>query len=167
MPLFRSISAPHRNYDAPMSHFRVQHIEHFPIGHRFESAEIELTADAIVAFARQFDPQPMHTDEAAAASGFFGRLVASGWHTAALTMRLMVEARPFGAGAFIGVRVEDMRFHRPVASGAKLHAAAEILEITPPRDSFARAVLAVTTFADGQPVLTQRWTILAPSRGTE
>jgi acyl dehydratase len=143
----------------------VRYIEEFAVGHTFESAEIELTAEAIVAFARQFDPQAMHTDAAAARGGFFGRLVASGWHTAALTMKLMVEARPFGAGAFIGVRVEDMRFHRPVEPGARVRAVGEILEIGESRGSFARAAMAVTTFADGEPVLSQRWTILAPSRG--
>src|SRR5690606_10617766 len=127
--------------------------------------EVTLTGEAIIDFARQFDPQAMHTDPAAAAGGFFGRLVASGWHTAAVTMRLMVEARPFGAGPFIGVRVEDMRFHRPVGPGARLRAEAEILEIGAARDGFARATLAVTTFADDEPALTQRWTILAPSRG--
>lgn len=139
-------------------------IQDLGAGHIIRSGEITLTADAIIDFARQFDPQAMHTDPAAAAHGFFGRLVASGWHTAAITMRLMVEAGPFGAGPFIGMRVEDMRFTRPVEPGATLRAEAQILEIGPARDGFARAALAVTTFADGEPVLTQRWTILAPSR---
>lgn len=66
------------------------------------SASLAVTADAIKAFAREFDPQPFHIDEAAAEHTFFGRLAASGWHTAALTMRLNVEGGLPIAGGIIG-----------------------------------------------------------------
>ena len=69
------------------------YLEDLHVGQRFESASHVVTTDEIKAFARQFDPQPFHLDEAAAARSMFGGLAASGWHTAALTMRLLVGGR--------------------------------------------------------------------------
>ena len=76
------------------------------IGQAFETGSLVISREDIVAFAASFDPQPMHLDEAAAEQTLFGRLVASGWHVAALTMRLMVQARPFGATPLIGAEIE-------------------------------------------------------------
>ncbi|WP_417564257.1 MaoC/PaaZ C-terminal domain-containing protein [Microbacterium sp.] len=67
-------------------------------GWTFRSGETEMTAEAIVAFASQYDPQPFHVDAAAAPGTFFNRLVASGWHTAAITMRLLVDGLPLATG---------------------------------------------------------------------
>lgn len=142
-----------------------RYAEDLAVGQRFESARLPVTADAIREFARQYDPQAMHMDDAAAAAGFFGRLVASGWHTAALTMKLIVEARPFGDAPFIGVRVDEMRFHKPVEPGAQLRAIAEVTGIGASRsDGYGRVFFAVTTLAGDDIVLTQRWTTLAPAR---
>jgi acyl dehydratase len=116
-------------------------------------------------FAAQFDPQPMHTEDAAARAGFFGRLVASGWHTVALTMRLMVEARPLGAAPLIGARVDELRFTKPVEPGARLRVIAEVTGKGPSRvPGHGRISYTVTTLADEAPVLTQKWTVLAPLR---
>ena len=65
--------------------------EDFQVGQKFGSGTVNVTADRIKAFAAEFDPQPFHLDEEAARGTFFGELVASGWHTAAMTMRLLVE----------------------------------------------------------------------------
>ena len=70
------------------------YLEDLTEGRRFESAERTLDAAAIMAFASEFDPQPFHTDPTAAEATFFRGLAASGWHTAALTMRLLVESLP-------------------------------------------------------------------------
>ena len=75
------------------------YVRDIAVGDRFVSAEATLTAAEIKAFAAQFDPQPFHLDEAAAAASFFGGLAASGWHTAALTMRLLVECMPIARAA--------------------------------------------------------------------
>ena len=77
--------------------------EDFYIGQKFQSAaSYKVTAEEIKAFARDYDPQPFHTDEAAAKATFFGGLAASGWHTAAMTMRLLTEVGPQVAGGLIG-----------------------------------------------------------------
>src|SRR5580765_6010364 len=69
-----------------------RYFEDFAVGQKFSSGTIEVTAERIKSFAREFDPQPFHTDEEAARHSFFGALVASGWHTAAMTMRLFAES---------------------------------------------------------------------------
>ncbi|KQV32648.1 hypothetical protein ASC97_03525 [Rhizobium sp. Root1203] len=91
-------------------------------GYSIRSEPIHLTKDAIVRFASEFDPQPFHLDEAAAANSFFGRLVASGAHTYALTMRLGVNAGVFTGNAIAGLGVDDVRFHKPVRPDSLLSA---------------------------------------------
>ncbi len=66
------------------------YLEDISPGDRWVTESVEITASDIIGFARQYDPQPFHTDEVAAKTSFFGGLAASGWHTAAVTMRLMV-----------------------------------------------------------------------------
>ena len=96
-------------------------------GDVFESGEYALNAEDIKAFARQFDPQDFHLDEAAAEAGFFHDLVASGWHTAAITMRLVVESVPLASG-IIGATV-DLSWKRPVRPGERLRVRTVIDEI--------------------------------------
>lgn len=86
-----------------------------------------VTAEEIIAFARQFDPQPFHLDPEAAKASIFGGLAASGWHTAAMTMRLLVDSVPF-AGGSIGAGQEELRWPRPVYPGDVLRIRTEILE---------------------------------------
>ena len=76
--------------------------------------------ERVKAFAAEFDPQPFHLDEAAASSSIFGGLVASGWHTAAMTMRLMVESDMRIAGGLVGVGVEQIRWPQPVRPGDRI-----------------------------------------------
>ena len=96
------------------------YLEDFREGQRFVSASREVTAAEIKAFAAAFDPQPFHLDEAAAERSFFGGLAASGWHTAALTMRLLVDGGLPVAGGVIGAS-GALSWPRPTRPGDVLH----------------------------------------------
>ena len=104
-------------------------LEEFAPGQKFVSRALPLDAAAIKAFATQFDPQPFHLDETAARDSFFGGLAASGWHTAALSMRLLVESGFRPAGGIIGSRADELKWPRPVRPGDELHVEAEVLEV--------------------------------------
>lgn len=84
------------------------------MGQVFNSGRLRVDSRAITAFAEQFDPQPYHLDEEMARRSPFGRLVASGWHTAALTMRLLVDGEFRPAGGIIGVGFDELSWPRPV-----------------------------------------------------
>jgi acyl dehydratase len=88
-------------------------------------------AEAIKAFATAFDPQPFHLDDDAAEGSFFQGLSASGWHTAALTMRLLVDGDLKPAGGIIGVWADEMKWPRPVRPGDELEVEAEVLAVRP------------------------------------
>ena len=105
--------------------------EDFNVGQTFGSGTVTLTADDIKAFAAKYDPQPFHTDERVAAGTFFGGLVASGWHTAAVTMRLLVQSDLRVAGGLIGAGLDEMKWPRPVRPGDTLHVGLEIIETRP------------------------------------
>lgn len=102
--------------------------EDFRPGQVFELASrFRVEADAVKAFAREFDPQPFHLDEEAAGDSVFGGLVASGWHTSAITMRLLVEGDFEIAGGLVGLGVEQLRWPRPTRPGDELRVRVEIL----------------------------------------
>ena len=103
----------------------------FRPGQRFRSASRTITAEEIKAFARDFDPQPFHLDEAEAARSLFGGLVASGWHTAVLAMRLNVDGALPVAGGIIGGAIDELRWPTPVRPGDTLTAENEVLEVIP------------------------------------
>ena len=107
------------------------YLEDLAVGQRFTSASVTVSAEEIRAFARAFDPQPFHVDEEAAASTFFGALAASGWHTAALTMKLIVGALPL-AGGVIGAGGE-IAWPAPTRPGDTLTVEIEVVELTPSR----------------------------------
>jgi acyl dehydratase len=102
------------------------------VGQRFTSGAYRLDEAQIKAFAVQFDPQPFHTDEQAAERTFFKGLAASGWHTAAITMRLNVESGPPLAGGFVGAGGE-LSWPAPTRPGDVLHVESEVVEVTPSR----------------------------------
>lgn len=90
------------------------YLEDLFVDQRFGGGPIAVTTEEIKAFATKFDPQPFHLDEGAAAHSLFGGLVASGWHTASLTMRMLTECAPFAGGLVgIGGKVEWLRPVRP------------------------------------------------------
>lgn len=108
--------------------------EDFRVGDVDEFGEQPVTQEAIIAFARQFDPQPFHIDEAAAQRSVFGGLIASGWHTASLCMRMAVD-RFLGptSGSLGSPGIDELRWHKPVRPGDTLHLRLEVLEVTPSR----------------------------------
>jgi acyl dehydratase len=97
-------------------------------GLRITNGPVTVSAEEVKAFAAQFDPQPFHLDEDAAADSFFGKLAASGWHTAAIGMRLLVTGGPRLAGGYIGAGGE-LAWTRPVYAGDSLSLEAEVVEI--------------------------------------
>jgi acyl dehydratase len=110
-----------------------RYLEDFSIGERRTTASVEITEADSLSFARTFDPQPMHIDREAAARGSFGGLIASGWHTAALVMRLIAEARLFGDTEVLGMGVDEIRWPRPVRPGDTIQAEVEVTSVTPSR----------------------------------
>jgi acyl dehydratase len=118
------------------------YFEDFQIGRRFTTGRAVIDRDAIKAFAASFDPQPFHLDEKAAETSFFGRLAASGWHTAALTMRLIVtEGLPI-AGGVIGAG-GDIQWPRPTWPGDELRVVSEVIEAKPSRSKPDRGMVTV------------------------
>ena len=143
------------------------YLEDLSVGQTFRSAAASVDAGPMRAFAAEFDPQPFHLDEAAGRSSLFGGLVASGWHTAALTMRLMVQGEFRIAGGLIGAGVESIRWPWPVRPGDVLRVESEIVEIRPSSSNPERGVVRVksTTFnQDDQPVMSQVAYVIVPRR---
>ena len=111
---------------------RKLYLEDLTVGDRFQSDGHELDAEQIKAFAVLFDPQPFHTDEEAAKSTFFGGLAASGWHTASITMRLLVQSGIPLANGIIGSGGQ-ISWPQPTRPGDVLRVESEVMEITPSR----------------------------------
>lgn len=103
------------------------YFDNFDIGSTFRAGPVEMTAEEIVAFASRFDPQPFHTDEVAAEHTFFKGLAASGWHTAAVTMQMLVQALPVADG-LIGAGLDELRWPQPTRPGDVLRVVCEVLE---------------------------------------
>ncbi|MEA2964864.1 MAG: hypothetical protein QOI46_4962 [Alphaproteobacteria bacterium] len=120
-------------------------------------------AASIKRFSGEFDRQPFHLDEAAAQTTFFGEMVASGWHTTAMTMQLIVDALPLSHG-IIGSGVDELRWPRPVRPGDTLHLHCEILAVTPSKLHPSRGIVRVrmtTLNQKDQPVQTMVANLLA------
>ena len=113
-------------------------------GQRFVSGTHAIDKAQIFAFAREFDPQPFHLDEQAAREHVFGGLAASGWHTAALTMRLLVNGGAPIAGGILGVGGE-ITWSRPLRPGDTIQVHTEIVDVTPSRSRPDRGVATVRT----------------------
>jgi acyl dehydratase len=121
----------------------------------------------IKAFAAEIDPQPFHLDEGAARASPFGGLVASGWHTAALTMQLLVGGELRVVGGLIGLGAEDLRWPRPVHPGDVLRVECEVLDLRSSRSQPDRGLVRVrntTLNQAGQPVMVQVVTLVVPRR---
>jgi acyl dehydratase len=118
------------------------YLEDLHVGQRFTSSTLVVSADEIKEFARQFDPQPFHLDEAEGERSLLGGFAASGWHTAALTMRLLVAAGAPITGGVVGAGVE-IKWQRPVRPGDELHVESEVLEVMPSRSKSDRGIAVV------------------------
>ncbi len=103
--------------------------EDYASGQKFASGELKVDRARIKSFAAEFDPQPFHLDDEAALGSFFKGLAASGWHTAAMTMRLLVESELKPAGGIVGAGFDEFRWPGPVRPDDTLHLDIEVLEV--------------------------------------
>jgi acyl dehydratase len=152
---------------APIGGTAPRYWEDIEIGERVRSAEFEFSRENIVAFAGQYDPQPMHLGEELAAKSFFGELIASGWQTACVTFRLMVDARPLGSTPLVGLEIKELKFERPVRPGDRLRAEGEVLERRASKTRPERGIVimrVVTRNQSDQPVMSQVWVAILPTR---
>ena len=108
-----------------------RHFEDFTVGESLELGSVQISAAEIIAFAEQFDPQPFHVDPARAEGSVFGGLIASGWHTAGLYMRLFAEGVLNRVPSFGSPGIEQLRWLRPVRPGDTLRARFTVLEVRP------------------------------------
>jgi acyl dehydratase len=130
---------PNRRGDNP------RYLEDFRVGETFGSGRLLIDRVKIKSFAAEFDPQPFHLDEKAAEESFFRGLAASGWHTAAATMRLLVESNLSPVGGIVGAGFDELRWTRPVRPGDELHVETEILEVRPSRSRSSQGSIKVRT----------------------
>jgi acyl dehydratase len=109
----------------------IEWFEDLEVGMDFKGGEVHVSEADIKRFAAEFDPQPFHLDNAAAERTAFKGLAASGWHTAALAMRLTVEVHPFGPHPLLGLGVDNLRWLMPVRAGDTLRIEGEVVGLTP------------------------------------
>ena len=143
-----------------------RYFEDLQIGQKFSSAPRVIDEAAIKTFAAEFDPQPFHLDETAATQSFFAGLAASGWHTAALSMRLCLSSDFRPAGGILGTGGE-LIWSKPVRPGDALHVEIEIIEARPSRSRPEQGVvkIRVTTLNQhGETVQTFTPTLLVDRR---
>ena len=146
---------------------RELYLEDLAAGQTFRSGRLRVQEDDIKSFAAAFDPQPFHLDAAAARGSFFGELIASGWHTAALTMRLLVEGEFRPAGGLIGAGIQELRWPKPVRPGDELHLQSEILDVraSKSRPDVGLIELRTTTFnQNDEPVQVFVGNLVVPRR---
>jgi len=160
----RQFTAPfglRREMDAP------RYFEDFKRGDRFKSETYKVTQEQIISFAREFDPQPFHLDVAVGGKTMFGGLIASGWHTAAITMRLFVQTLNFAEGA-IGLGVDELRWPNAVKPGDELQVEVEIVDLRESRSKPTHGVVRlryITTNQRGEIVETMFASALVLRRG--
>jgi acyl dehydratase len=122
-----------------------RYLEDFAVGQTFRTGRLQIDKERIKAFGAEFDPQPFHLNEEAARDTIFGGLAASGWHTAAVTMRLLVESDIKPAGGIVGAGFEELRWTRPVRPGDELRVESEVLEVRPSRSRPDQGLIKVRT----------------------
>jgi len=133
-----------------------RYFEDLKVGDRFKSQTYKVSEGQIISFAREFDPQPFHLDRKVAEQSMFKQLFASGWHTAAITMRLFVQTLNFAEGA-IGLGVDELRWPSAVKPGDELQVEIEIIDLRTSRSKPSHGVVRlhyVTTNQRGEIVQT-------------
>src|SRR5687768_15148524 len=142
------------------------YLDDLAVGRKFVTHSTTLTLEGCKAFASEFDPQPFHLDEAAAQSSVFGRIAASGWYTASLSMRLLVEGELTVAGGLIGLGGE-ISWPRPTYPGDSLHVETEVLSVRGSASKPDRGIVTVcnrTLNQHGEPVQVATVKMLVPRR---
>jgi acyl dehydratase len=109
-----------------------RYFEDFAVGDAFETRTTPVSEKDIIEFARSFDPQPWHLDPVAARTSPFRGLVASGWHTTAVTMRLIVDSGVLRATGILGLGVDELRWLKPVRPGTTLRVRGVVSAVEPP-----------------------------------
>jgi acyl dehydratase len=134
---------------------QIQYLDDLAAGQKYGSGSLKIDADAIKRFAAEFDPQPFHLNEQEAAGTLFQGLAASGWHTAALTMRLLVTSEFKPAGGVVGASLDELRWPCPVRPGDVLSVETEVLEVRPSKSRPEQGMVKVrvTTYSQKREVL--------------
>jgi len=137
----------------------MRYFEDIRAGDVIELGSVEVTREEVVAFASRYDPQPFHVDEEAAARSPFGGLIASGWHTAAMFMRLFVDGILTGSASLGSPGVEELRWLHPVRPGDVLTGRVRVLETRPSERNPTRGTVITESEAlnqDGEVVMRMR-----------
>src|ERR1700704_2597995 len=146
---------------------KMRYLEDFAVGQKFGSGKLKVEAERVKSFAAEFDPQPFHLDDDAARDTIFRGLAASGWHTAAITMRLLVESDVKPAGGIVGAGFDEFRWPRPVRPGDELHIEAEVLEVRPSKSRPDQGMIKLRTTTlnqNGEPVQISVGNLVVPRR---
>jgi acyl dehydratase len=146
----------------------VLYLDDLSVGRKFTTGSVTLTREGCVKFAAEFDPQPFHLDDEAARRSLFGRLAASGWYTASLSMRLLVDGELKVAGGLIGLGGE-MSWPRPTYPGDTLRVESEVLAVRVSESKPDRGIVTVrntTLNQHGEPVQIAVVKMLVPRRPT-
>ena len=146
-----------------------RYFEDLKAGDRLKSATYQVSEEQLISFAREFDPQPFHFDAAVADQTMFKGLIASGWHTAAITMRLFVQTLNFAEGA-IGLGVDELRWPNAVRPGDRLQVETEIIDLRVSRSKPSHGVVRlrnVTTNQRGEIVQTMMASALVSRRSSK
>ncbi len=146
-----------------------RYLEDFAVGQTFRSGRLQIDEERIKTFAAEFDPQPFHLDEVAARDTIFRGLAASGWHTAAVTMRLLVESDLKPAGGIVGAGFDEFRWPQPVRPGDELRVESEVLEVRPSRSRPEHGLIKVRTTTlnqNGEAVQVTIGNLVVPRRAT-
>lgn len=143
-------------------------LEDFAVGQTYGSGRLTVDEARIKSFAAEFDPQPYHLDDRLARASFFGTLVASGWHTAAITMRLLVDGHLKPAGGIVGVGFDQLSWPHPVYPGDELHLESETLEVRRSKSRPHQGLIKVKTTTmnhDGEAVQVSVGNLIVSRRG--
>jgi acyl dehydratase len=144
-----------------------RYLEDFAVGQTFSSGRLRIDGERALAFAAEFDPQPFHLDEVAARRSIFGGLTARGWHTAAVTMRLLVETELNPAGGIIGAGLDECRWPRPVRPRDELRVECVVIEVRPSKSPPEQGLIKLRTTTlnqDDEPVLVHVVNLVVPRR---
>jgi len=147
-----------------------RYLEDFEVGQKFNSHRLRVEKGRIKAFAAEFDPQPFHLDDDAARNTMFGGLAASGWHTAAITMKLLVESDLKPAGGIVGAGFDELRWPLPVRPGDELRVESEILHVRTSKSHPQQGLIKVRTTTlnqNDEPVQVAVGNLVVPRRAKE
>ncbi len=144
---------------------KTRYFEDIQIGEKIRTSTFDLTAEKVHEFASEYDPQFIHVDEDAAKQGPFGTIIASGWQTLSASMRLMALEKPFGNNPLIGMRIDELKFAKPVFPNTTIYVDAEVISLkksTNGERGYVGIRLETKNKANDEIVASQVWTALVP-----